>query len=166
MRKIIVTILLAALLCAIVCTTALAWQLERCPFCGAEEAFLRYGEDYGACTKCGQDTRRFDLTVNIKSCGSEDETIEASLYQYGKRLRLNQVQGTDTFASFISVQHGVYTLVVTKAGHTAYSRTVWLTGDTVLDVHLSPVFCRPAYFRPFGCGWGTMYAAPAMRFPL
>ena len=163
MKKLITTLFIAVLLCAIACTSAFAWQSERCPFCGEDKAFLRYGEDYGVCTKCGQDTRRFDLTVNIKSCGSEDETVEASLYQHGKQIRLNQVQGTDTFASFISVQHGMYTLVVTKAGHTTYSQMVWLTGDTVLDVNLSPAFCRPTYFIPFGWRWGTESASLAMR---
>lgn len=133
-KKIFVAILATILLlstCAWGCYPC--YKMERCPFCGVENAFIQYNEDFGSCTKCGQNTLRYNFRVNIKSYGNDTDLIEARLLQNGSVVRLNQATGNDTFVEFVSVQHGWYQLVITKGSTVIYNQTVYIWRDMTIN---------------------------------
>lgn len=136
MKKII-----AIAIATIMMLSTCAWgyaprQMARCPFCGEENVFIWYGEpgnSFGTCTKCGQNTLRYNFRVNIRSYGNDDDLIEARLIQGGKVIRLNQATGNDTFVEFVSVQHGWYQLVINRGNRVIYNQMVYIYCDITIN---------------------------------
>lgn len=140
--KVIIAVCIAAILFIVSCAWCTPrYNFDRCPFCGTEEAFIWYGEpgeSYGTCTKCHEDTMRYNLRVNIKSYGNEDQLIEAALKQGNKVIRLNQATGNDTFVEFISVKHGWYQLQVVKGDRMIHTQMIYLGHNTTMNVYQKP----------------------------
>lgn len=147
MKKIIAVVIAAVLI-----LSTCAWgytppkmNMERCPFCGEENVFVWHGEpgnSFGQCTKCGQNTLRYQFRVNINTYGNDEDMVEAYLIQNGDVYRLNQAYGNHTFVEFDSVQYGWYQLVIVKNNVTVYNQMVFVWCNMAINVFQKPMHYR------------------------